>query len=392
MKLTLYSNFLNHHQLPFCKAMIELIGDGFTFVATEAIPSERIAMGYEDMNRKYPFVLRTYDGKTEYDKAIQLCVESDVIILGSAPNKFVDIRMMQNKLTFKYAERFFRKGLFHQLIPTTRKKIFDGYVKYTKNVESNFYVLCSSAYTAYDLSLCGMKNHTLKWGYFPEIKDQDLNYLMETKKKDVKKILCVGRLIDCKRTKDAIEIAKRLKDNGYYFSLDIIGIGSHKKKLQNLVNKYKLSDMVSFLGSMSPDNVRKHMEKSDIFLFTSNFQEGWGAVLNEAMNSGCAIVASHAVGSVPYLLKHEKNGLIYKYGDNNDFYNKVKYILDHPQKQIQFGLAAYQTINNTWNAKIAAERILYTSKQLLNGTCLNAYDDGPCTDAEIIKNNWFKEN
>ncbi len=51
------------------------------------------------------------------------------------------------------------------------------------------------------------------------------------------------------------------------------------------------------LGAMSPDKVRAYMERADVFLFTSDFNEGWGAVLNESMNSGCAVVASHAMVS-----------------------------------------------------------------------------------------------
>ena len=77
MKVTFYSNFLNHHQLPFCESMLNLIGDNFKFVATEKIPEERIKLGYEDMNSLYSFVLRAYENIQE---AIDLCRESDVII------------------------------------------------------------------------------------------------------------------------------------------------------------------------------------------------------------------------------------------------------------------------------------------------------------------------
>ena len=56
MQICFFSNFLNHHQLPFSLAMSKLTGNCFTFVATEKTPQERIDMGYEDMNKKYPFV------------------------------------------------------------------------------------------------------------------------------------------------------------------------------------------------------------------------------------------------------------------------------------------------------------------------------------------------
>ena len=46
-----------------------------------------------------------------------------------------------------------------------------------------------------------------------------------------------------------------------------------------------------------------YMESSHIFLlFTSDRNEG--AALNESMNSGCAVVASDAIGSVPYLMRY----------------------------------------------------------------------------------------
>ena len=49
-------------------------------------------------------------------------------------------------------------------------------------------------------------------------------------------------------------------------------------------------------------------------------QEGWGAVLNEAMNSGCACIASHAIGSAGFLIEHGENGFVYRDGDMDDFY------------------------------------------------------------------------
>ena len=61
MKLTFFSNFLNHHQLPLCKEFIKHVGEqNFRFVSSERIHEERAKMGYEDMNVKYPFFVRSY--------------------------------------------------------------------------------------------------------------------------------------------------------------------------------------------------------------------------------------------------------------------------------------------------------------------------------------------
>jgi len=62
MQIAFFSNFLNHHQLPFCLAMDRLTGGQFTFVATTPVPQARLRMGYHDMNKGYPFALMNYDG------------------------------------------------------------------------------------------------------------------------------------------------------------------------------------------------------------------------------------------------------------------------------------------------------------------------------------------
>ena len=133
------------------------------------------------------------------------------------------------------------------------------------------------------------------------------------------------------------------------------------------------------------------MEQSEIFLFTSDFNEGWGAVLNESMNSACAVVASHAIGSVPFLINDGENGFIYKNGDEDDLFNKVKILLDNPEKRKEISLKAYKTMTETWNAEIAVQRFLLLSKKLLDGESVNnLFTDGVCNSAIRYKNNWYE--
>ena len=126
---------------------------------------------------------------------------------------------------------------------------------------------------------------------------------------------------------------------------------------------------------------------------TSDRQEGWGAVLNEAMNSGCAVVASHSAGSTHYLIKHKENGLIYTSGNIDDLYNKVKYLLNDPAEQKKLGASAYNTITDEWNAQTAAQRLVRLFKAVLDGEkSPDLYPSGPCSKAYVIKDDWFNED
>ena len=188
--------------------------------------------------------------------------------------------------------------------------------------------------------------------------------------------------MDWKRPEQAVEIAKQLKKDGYEFSLDIIGSGEQKNFIVSLIKKYHLEYLVRLLGTMSPDKVRDHMEEANIYLFTSNRREGWGVVLNEAMRSGCAVVAAHSIGSVPFLINNGKNGFIYRDNDIDIMYGYVKLLMDNPDLRKKLGEQAYFTMRDIWNPKIAAKRIIAASEKLLNNEDISAmYDDGPCSKA-----------
>ena len=187
------------------------------------------------------------------------------------------------------------------------------------------------------------------------------------------------------------QVAKLLKDSGYDFHLDMVGTGEMENTLKSMADSMNLNDYVTFTGPVQSDKVRGFMERAGIFLFTSDRQEGWGAVLNESMNSGCAVVASHAIGSVPFLMKNKANGLIYPSGKIEKMFEKVKYLLDNTDEQKRMGEAAYKTIVEKWNAEIAATRIIELSHKILNGEEYpDLYESGPCSKAEIVDDEWFE--
>jgi glycosyltransferase involved in cell wall biosynthesis len=380
MKITFFSNFLNHHQIPFCNEMYNILGNTFRFVATEPIYLERLNLGYKDASKGYKYAVNSYESEENREYCLQLGYESDVVIIGSATEEFVAKRIKHNKLTFRYSERIFNKGGWQLLSPRLMIRCYQYHTKYRNK---NLHMLCAGAYLIEDLKMVfAYPGKFWKWGYFPEVKIYEVNKLFEKKNKDIIKLLWVGRFLAWKRPEQAIEIAKRLKKDGYEFSLDIIGSGEQKNLIVSLIKKYHLEHLVRLLGTMSPDKVREHMEEANIYLFTSNRQEGWGAVLNEAMSSACAVVAAQSIGSVPFLIKNGKNGFIYRDNDIDMMYGYVKMLVENGDLRRKLGEQAYFTMRDVWNPKIAAKRIIAASEKLLNNEDILAmYDDGPCSKA-----------
>lgn len=389
MKVAFVSNFFSHHQEPFADAMNRMENVQFNFVATQPISEERLKMGWRDSEKEYiVYAYRSGDGKAH---AMDLTFNADVTIIGSAPDEYIIPRLRKKKLTFRYSERFYKQGLNSQNIFHETGKAL---LHHSRFQAYPLYMLCASAYTAADAAIFhNYINRTYKWGYFVEAKHYDFVDLMD-KKQGLKhpraSILWAGRLIGWKHPDASIHLAETLKRQGYQFKLTIIGSGAMEQDLHRMISEKGLEDCVEMLGAMSSERVREYMEKADIFLFTSDFNEGWGAVLNESMNSGCAVVASHAIGAVPYLMRHKENGLIYHSGNVDELYENVKYLLDNPAEQERLGRAAYETIVGEWNAETAAERLVALSQRILDGDKQpDLFETGPCSRAEIIENDWF---
>lgn len=376
MKMTFVSNFLNHHQIPLCDAWNSNQDVKITFIATEQVPEEKKAMGYYSEFTNYSYYKEIGEAFTEED-AEQLCYESDVVIMGCAPQLYIRRRLKDNKLTFLYTERFFKDGFWGcpgDVLRTIRKT--------TRFRFKSFYVLCASSYTAVDCRRVGFGNKTLKWGYFPQTKQYSSEQMIENKNQGVIKLLWVGRLLKWKHPEMFLHVCNELKQLGFSFVADIIGSGEMEQEMSEYIYLNGLSENVTMLGNKTPEEVRKKMEESNIFLFTSDYGEGWGAVLNEAMNSSCAVIACEEAGATKYLVGHEKNGLSYKKSaDEKMVFELVKKCINNRELCNELGDKAYETILHTWNAEVAATRLYEFSKAFLDKKPLPQFLEGPMSKA-----------
>ena len=314
-----------------------------------------------------------------------------MVILGSAPERYLSERMKCNSIgiTLRYSERFYKKGRWRFVSPRGIWNTWNTYYRYKNR---NLFMLCASAFTSSDLYYHrAYIGKCYKWGYFPELLQYNQEDLMRKKQKENIEILWCGRLIDWKHPELSIKLAHMLKIEGINFIMNLIGTGDLENEIRRLINEYNLNPQVKLLGAMEPDQVRRYMEKADVFLSTSDFEEGWGAVINEAMNSGCAVVSSHGVGAAPYLIKDGINGMIFQNGNLKSLLRKVLLLVHDKNLCAMIGRRAYETILHEWNAQEAVRRLLLIIEDLNQYGESNRYLTGPCSKAELIRNNWYKE-
>ena len=372
MRVAFASNFLNHHQLPLCFAFLKMSGVDFKFLAFTSTPRERLEMGYEDMNSKYPFVVRAYENESSHEKALKLIADSDIFISGIS-DAHLKLRLKEGKRSYRFTERYFKTygkrdwkhSTLHFFLSAVRHILpFNG---------KDVVYLSASSNLIGDLNrFFKCHNVVLRWGYFPE-HIAKIN-AKPSEKDGCLRMLFAGRLLGWKHPEAVLTAFASLPKNVLERCvLNFVGDGPLKDYLITETNKLGLQNKVTFIGNVAHNDVRKYMDESDIFLFASDESEGWGAVLNEAMDSGCACIASREAGSSRYLIQDDKNGLLYRFDDQKTMNDLLLKLCLNSDLRKELQLNAYQTIAELWNADIAAMRLIDYDK---NGI---PFGSGPCS-------------
>lgn len=379
MKLAFYCNHLNHHQVRVADELYKLLGEDYAFIA--ALPRNKDSLkGGADYSSR-PYCILAGESHEAHERAMELARTADVCVFGACSQEYAVERARQKDcgLSFEMGERWLKRGWLNLLSPTLRQW-WMNYIRFYHN--KPFYKLCSSAFVAKDDEKLGAYHgRHFKWGYFTGV---DCDFYVEASSDvsttEITPLMWCSRFLSWKHPELAVMLAQRLKDEGYRFILDFYGSGEVEQKTRDMVESLGLQDVVRFHGALPNDQVLKEMRRHKIFLFTSDRYEGWGAVANEAMSQGCALVGSDAIGSVPYLIEHRVNGMIFKSGDVDSLTRCVKELLDNPSLLDSIRHNAVKTMQTMWSPKVAARNLLQLIDDLQNGRGCSI-EKGPCSKA-----------
>lgn len=115
MHVTIFLSVLSTHQLGLCNAFYKVLGEDFKAVFFEKLPQYRKDAGFVDLSNQFPYCIEAPRGedvsdKEQIDFVRKIVDDSDVGIVGSAPNYIFDLFIENGKKRFLYSERFYKKG------------------------------------------------------------------------------------------------------------------------------------------------------------------------------------------------------------------------------------------------------------------------------------------
>ena len=165
-------------------------------------------------------------------------------------------------------------------------------------------------------------------------------------------VITVGRLHHSKGHDVLIRSIKLLLDGGRKVNLKIVGAGPEESALKSLVQDLGLTEVVTFTGSLSEDQIIDLMHQSDAFALASD-AEPLGVVYMEAMAAGIPAIGTNA-GGVPEIISHREDGLLVPPQDETALAEALACLMDDPQLRQQLSQNGRRTIVERFDSRLGA--------------------------------------
>ena len=177
-----------------------------------------------------------------------------------------------------------------------------------------------------------------------------LNERKSIQEKGCVEIISTGRLVPFKNIRMAIDVLKRIRDDGYSFHYTIVGKGPEKKQIEEMVKNYHLAENIKLVGEVPRETVMEYLKMADMYLFPS-LREGGSWALMEAMAAELPVVCFDWTGTgviTDDLCANRIKPTSMKQ-DVDCFADAVEDLINNPEKRVAYGVHARERILNVYN-------------------------------------------
>ncbi|TDX84095.1 glycosyltransferase [Epilithonimonas xixisoli] len=176
------------------------------------------------------------------------------------------------------------------------------------------------------------------------------------------KVLSVGRFIELKGHRLAVDILSKLNDDNVKF--EIIGDGPLFSEIANYIKLKKIDKKINLLGMKNHHEVISELQNSITYLYSGVYDsegrcENQATSVLEAMAQG-KIVLSSALGGIPDYLIDNVNGFLCEPGNVNQFVDKLRWIVQNytSNEMLEIRKNAIITVQSSYCQENLNEKLL----------------------------------
>ena len=159
-------------------------------------------------------------------------------------------------------------------------------------------------------------------------------------KKEVGRILYVGRLNSVKRVDRLIQAFAMIADKYPDWHIDIYGEGEEKAYIEKLIQNCHLAKRVKLFA---PSSQIYDEYRNSQFLVLSSDSESFSLVIVEAMACGLPVVSTDCPFGPRDIIEDGKTGLLSR-SDSEDLAAKMEWMIIHTKEREEMGKRAHQAV------------------------------------------------
>lgn len=173
-------------------------------------------------------------------------------------------------------------------------------------------------------------------------------------------IVACGRLVEQKGFDLAIRAFAQIAEQRPELRLQLVGDGLDEAKLKKLAQGLPGAERIEFLGRVTPEVSRAHLESASVVIMPSRDAEGIPLVGLEAALARRPIVGSRIPG-ITEVVEHEKTGLLVDEEDIDGFAKALSRCLDEPDfaRQLGANARAFVASEYGWSGYVESYEALY---------------------------------
>jgi len=178
-------------------------------------------------------------------------------------------------------------------------------------------------------------------------------------------LLYIGRLAAEKGIPVLFESLSLLAGRGYDFLVTMVGDGPDRAALEEMAVRLGISDRLTFAGYAGQDEVKEHLQKSDVLILPS-FAEGVPVTLMEAMACGVPVIGTQ-VGGVPELIEHDRTGQLVPPADSATLADAIIRYLDDPELRERVSRQGREKVVQDFNLTTELDKLTLLFRQHVAG-------------------------
>lgn len=158
---------------------------------------------------------------------------------------------------------------------------------------------------------------------------------------DTLRIGCFGSISEVKNTLFLVEAFKQVKGNA-----QLILSGNGRRKFIDRVVRSAAGDArIEYRGPYTPDRLPEMFSEVDLAIVPSVI-ESFSLVVRESLSAGVPVIAS-AVGGIPEIIEHMRNGILFDPYDKYDLARRLQSLVDEPSlvKRLREGITPPKTMD-----------------------------------------------